>query len=155
IFYVEWQPDSQRQTSFREEYVVGSGDRQYRVRAVVAHNLDWVYSAIAQEREIASINVRTLRAVAARMYKLVRTDIPRKNFEVNYETLEGIADAEQALPRLLGFVEANNTNLSHPYVITQVGHALGFQNWHGARKLIERINSDRNINICETDNRYH
>lgn len=40
-------------------------------------------------------------------------------------------------------------------MLTQVGQQLGYPGWHGARKLIEKINSDRGINIVETDNRYH
>jgi hypothetical protein len=56
---------------------------------------------------------------------------------------------------LLGLVEANNANLAHPYVLTQVGQQLGFPGWHGARRLIERVHSEKNVNILETDNRYH
>jgi hypothetical protein len=155
IFYVQWSSEAEKLDSFREEYVVGHGERQYRVRAIVADNLEWIYQAIAQEREIGSVNVRMLRAMAARMYKLVRTDIPRKHFEVNYDTLESIADSESELPRLLGLVEANNSNLTHPFVLTQVGQQLGYPGWHGARKLIERVLADKGINIVGTDNRYH
>jgi hypothetical protein len=155
IFYVQWDPSVQKSTSFREEYVVGTGDRQYRVRAIVADEFSWIYKAISQEREIGSINVRTLRAIASRMYKIIRTDIPRKQFEVNYDTLEGLAESEADLPHLLGLVEANNANLAHPYVLTQVGQQLGFKSWHGARQLIERIRADKGVSIVETDNRYH
>ncbi|GAA0027407.1 MULTISPECIES: SIR2 family NAD-dependent protein deacylase [Bradyrhizobium] len=155
IFYVQWKSDAQSLSSYREEYVVGSGARQYRVRAILADEFSWIFKAIAQEREIGSINVRTLRAIASRMYKIVRTDIPRKQFEVNYDTLEGLAESEKELPHLLGLVEANNANLAHPYVLTQVGQQLGFAGWHRARQLIERIQAETSVNITETDNRYH
>ena len=155
IFYVQWQKDVSVSEKLREEYVVGSGDRQYRVRAIVADSFDWIYKAIGQEREIGSVNTRVLRAVASRMYKLIRTDIPRKQFEVDYDTLEGVVGSDKELPRLLGLVEADNANLTHPYVITQIGQQLGFPGWHGARKLIERIKKDKGINITETDNCYH
>ena len=89
------------------------------------------------------------------MYKLIRTDIPRREFEVNYETLEGLTDADENLPNLLGIVQANNTNLSHPFVLTQVGQKLGFSGWHGAKQLIGKIRAEKGINIFETDNRYH
>lgn len=155
IFYVQWDPNVQKSTSFREEYVVGTGERQYRVRAIVADELSWIFKAISQEREIGSINVRTLRAIASRMYKIIRTDIPRKQFEVNYDTLEGLAESDKDLPHLLGLVEANNANLAHPYVLTQVGQQLGFNSWHGARQLIERIRAEKGVTIVGTDNRYH
>ena len=154
IFYVQWD-DKLAANSLREEYIVGSGERQYRVRAIVANEFSWIYKAISQEREIGAVNVRTLRAVASRMYNLIRTDIPRKRFEVNYDTLEGLAGSDTELPHLLGLVEANNANLAHPYVLTQVGQQLGFPGWHGARRLIEKIQSEKGINILETDNRYH
>lgn len=155
IFYVKWDPDAGSAQSFREEYVVGNGDRQYRVRAIIANDLRWVLKAIAQEREIGAVNVKMLRAIASRMYRLVRTDIPRRRFEVNYETLEGVSESETELPRLLGLVEAENSNLTHPFVLTQVGQQLGYPGWHGARKLIERIKTEKDVNISETDNRYH
>ncbi|MGY3576817.1 SIR2 family NAD-dependent protein deacylase [Bradyrhizobium sp. USDA 4504] len=155
IFYVQWNQDIHKQSSFREKYVVGSGTKQYRVRAIESNEFSWIYSAISQERQIKTINVRTLRAVASRMYKLIRTDIPRRQFEVNYDTLEGLTTSDETLPNLLGIVPANNTNLSHPFVLTQVGRRLGYSGWHGARKLIEKINADKGVNICETDNRYH
>jgi hypothetical protein len=155
IFYVQWDANVQKSVSFREEYVVGTGDRQYRVRAIVADEFSWIFEAISQEREIGAINVRTLRAIASRMYKIIRTDIPRKQFEVNYDTLEGLAESEADLPHLLGLVEANNANLAHPYVLTQVGQQLGFKSWHGARQLIERIQAEKGVSIVGTDNRYH
>jgi hypothetical protein len=83
IFYIHWNGSVHEQNSFREEYVVGSGAKQYRVRAIESNEFSWIYSAISQERQIKTINVRTLRAVASRMYKLIRTDIPRRQFEVN------------------------------------------------------------------------
>lgn len=155
IFYVQWEQDIPSDGSLREEYVVGSSERQYRVRAIVASEFDWIFQAISQERQIGSINVRVLRAMASRMYKLVRTDIPRKQFEVDYNTLEGLAGSEEELPRLLGFVEADNSNLTHPFVLTQVGQQLGYPGWHAARKIIERIRKERGVNLTSTDNCYH
>ncbi|WP_346294586.1 SIR2 family protein [Rhodopseudomonas sp. P1] len=155
IFYVQWNESVHEQSSFREEYVIGSGTKQYRVRAIEANEFSWIFRAIAQERQIKAINVRTLRAVASRMYKLIRTDIPRRQFEVNYQTLEGLMSSDENLPNLLGIVPASNTNMSHPLVLTQVGQRLGYPSWHGARKLIERIHSEKGVNILSTDNRYH
>lgn len=156
IFYVQWAESVSGPEILREEYVVGSGDHQYRVRAIVADDFSWIYKAIAQEREIGGVvNTRVLRAMASRMYKLIRTDIPRRQFEVNYDTLEGVAGSENELPRLLGLVEADNSNLTHPFVLTQVGQQLGFGSWHGARKLICEICVDKGVDITASDNCYH
>jgi rRNA processing protein Gar1 len=155
IFYVKWSPETTALSSFQEEYVIGSGHRQYRVRAILANDFAWVYRAISQERELAPLNTKLLRAMAARVYRLVRTDIPRKKFEIDYNTLEAVATSDTELPHLLGITEANTANLTHPFVLTQVGQQLGFPGWHGARKLIDRINSDRGVNITSADNPYH
>ncbi|HEX2950715.1 MAG TPA: SIR2 family protein, partial [Armatimonadota bacterium] len=32
---------------------------------------------------------------------------------------------------------------------------LGYKGWHGANKLIEVIEKDKNVNIKSSDNRYH
>jgi hypothetical protein len=155
IFYVLWNEKVRNQSSFREEYLVGTDSRQYRVRAIESNEFSWIFRAISQEREIKAIDVRTLRAVASRMYRLIRTDIPRRQFEVNYDTLEGLTASDEKLPNLLGIVQADNANLSHPFVLTQVGQKLGYPGWHGAKKLIGRILADKGVNILETDNRYH
>jgi hypothetical protein len=155
IFYVKWQENSKSGLDLREEYVLGSGEKQYRVRAITTSEFSWIFKALSQQREIGSINTRVLRAMAARVYKLIRTDIPKRQFEVNYETLEGVINEDAELPKLLGFVEANNFNLTHPLVLTQVGQKLGYPGWHGARKLIERINKEKGVNIFDSDNRYH
>ncbi|MCG6203377.1 SIR2 family protein [Rhodopseudomonas sp. HC1] len=154
IFYVQWR-DSPKLDELREEYVVGSGERQYRVRAIVAGDFGWIYKAIAQERELGAVNTRVLRAMASRMYRLIRTDIPRKKFEVDYDTLENVVGSDKELPRILGLVEANNANLTHPFVLTQVGQQLGYPLWHGAHRLIRKIAEDKGVNIMETDNCYH
>ncbi|RFC67386.1 SIR2 family NAD-dependent protein deacylase [Mesorhizobium denitrificans] len=155
IFYVQWDPSASEMKNFQEEYVVGSGDKQYRVRAIIAGEFSWVFKAIAQEREFKPINTKLLRALAARTYKLIRTDIPMRKVEVDYGMLEAVADKADELPRLLGIAPATNTNLTHPFILSQVGQQLGFPGWHGARQLIEKVAKETGVNILENDNNYH
>ena len=155
IFYVQWHDQIDDKVSLRDEYVIGSGDGQYRVRAIVATEFDWIFRSISQERELKPINTKLLRALASRTYKLIRSDIPRRKFEVDYGTLEAVLDNQGELPRLLGIVAADNSNLNHPFVLTQVGSQLGFPGWHGARRLIERIFREKGVNITASDNIYH
>lgn len=152
---MKWESNIGALASLSEEYVVGSGTHQYRVRAINTHDFAWVFKAISQDREMNPINTKVLRALAARTYRLIRHDIPQKTVEVDYKNLESILDIDEQLPKLLGIVSSTNSNMSHPYTLTQLGRRLGYTGWHSARKLIEKINKQKGINICESDNRYH
>jgi rRNA processing protein Gar1 len=155
IFYVKWENNINDRGSIQEEYLVGGSDGQYRVRAIVTSEFDWIFKSLSQEREFPPINTKLLRALASRTYNLIRTDIPRRMMEVDYKTLEGVVESSEELPKLLGIVEANNSNLSHPMVLTQVGRKLGYPTWHKAHQLIDKIKDDTGINIMDTDNIYH
>ncbi len=155
IFYVKWEADIGKLASLNEEYVVGTGTTQYRVRAISTHDFSWIFKAISQDKEFNPINTKILRALAARTYKLIRKDIPQKTVEVDYKNLESILDVDEQLPKLLGIVSSSNSNMTHPYTITQLGRRLGFPGWHGARKLIEKVNKEKLVNISSSDNQYH
>lgn len=153
IFYIQWVNDLADYQNFQEEYTIGQ--KNYRVRAIVANDFRWIFDSISHEHTIENFNPRLLRAMSSRVYKLIRRDIPTKKVEVDYSTLEGILSMEGALPKVLGISDANNTNLTHPFVLTQVAEKLGYPTWHGAQKLIKKITNEHGINITETDNRYH
>lgn len=155
IFYVRWVEDIESLTSISEEYIVGNQNTQYKVRAITTNDLSWVFTSIAQERYLSPINTKVLRALAARTYNLIRKDIPRHKVEVNYNTLESIVEKDGELPNLLGIVSSNNSNMTHPYTITQLGRRLNYPGWHGARQLIEHVNKDKKVNLCASDNIYH
>lgn len=155
IFYVKWVDDVAPITSLAEEYVVGNQESQYRVRAITTSDLSWIFRSISQERPLNPVNTKVLRSLAARTYNLIRSDIPRHKVEVDYNILESIVDKDEELSKLLGIVPSNNSNMTHPFTITQLGRQLGYPGWHGARRLIERVNRDKGINLLATDNQYH
>ncbi len=156
IFYVKWEPDLQKLASLNEEYIVsGGGGAQYRVRAISTLEFSWIFKAISQDKEFNPINTKILRALAARTYKLIRKDIPQKTVEVDYKNLESILGTDEDLPKLLGIVSSHNSNMTHPYTITQLGRRLGYPGWHGARNLIEKVNKEKGVNIVAADNQYH
>lgn len=155
IFYVQWEPDIESIRSLSEVHTVGSGADLYRVRSITTSDLSWVLKAISQDKEFNPISTKTLRALAARTYRLIRKDIPQRTVEVDYKNLESILNKDEDLPKLLGIVSSQNSNMTHPYTITQMGRRLDFPGWHGARKLIERINKEKGVNICASDNQYH
>jgi hypothetical protein len=87
--------------------------------------------------------------------KLTRSDIPNGNIEVNYKTLEGVANSEDALPAMLGITQADDINKSHLYLLSAVGEQLGYKGWNKANQLIDVIRKETGIDIKATDNKYH
>ncbi len=155
IFYIIWNQDADTASSLPEEHIIASTSKKYRVRAIVTKDFGWIYKALSCEQHLKSINPRLVRALAARAFKLVRSDIPKGTVEVNYDVLELIAEKDEKLPNLLGITQASNANASHPFVLTQVAHRLGYKSWHKANDLINKIKKDTGKDIRSTDNIYH
>ncbi len=157
IFYIKWERGLEKINSLPEEFLLSAreGREQYRVRAISTIDFSWLFKAISQDRELNPINTKVLRALAARTYRLIRKDIPQKIVEVDYKNLESILEADEELPKLLGIVSSQNSNMTHPFTITQLGRRLNYPGWHGARQLIEKIAKSKGINICASDNQYH
>ena len=72
--------------------------KEYRIRAIHTNDFNWIFEALKSQSALKSINPKLVRALAARTMKLVRHDIPSGAVEVNYETLEKVADEKDFLP---------------------------------------------------------
>lgn len=155
IFYVEWRPDAAAETQFREEYVIGTGQSQLRVRTIVANSFGWIFDAISNNNPLKWVEPRVLRAIASRVFNIVRKDIPRANIEIDYKHLSSIAEAEDAIPKLLGIGSTLSPNASYPYNLTAVGKRLGYRGWHGANELISKIKQEKRFDMKASDNVYH
>ena len=155
LVYVKWQADADKQTNLAHEGLVVSGGKNYRVRTIVTNTFEWIFNELAQDQELKSVNTKLLRALAARAYKLIRTDIPKGLLEVDYKLLEGIANEDDELPKLLGITQANNPNMSHPFTLTQVALQLGYSGWNDASKLLDRVEKKTGTNLRKSDNKYH
>lgn len=128
---------------------------QFRIRALQTNSLLDVFESLSARHELKEVNPALVRALAARVMKLTRSDIPSGNIQVDYHTLEGIINSEDALPSLLGITKADDVNKSHPYTLSIVGEKLGYPGWNGANKLLQNIKDTKGIDIKETDNSYH
>lgn len=155
LFHVTWKEKPDYEGGVADEKLIAGGQGKYRVRSIETDEFSWIFQALSQERELSGLNTKLLRALLSRTYNLIRTDIPRKKFEVNYETLEHVVSDQEKLPSLIGISKAENSNMTHPYVLSQVGQKLGYAGWHGAEKLIKRIANETGIDIKKTDNQYH
>lgn len=137
------------------EIAIPVNGSQYRVKALQTSSLLDVYKALNARHELKDVNPALVRALAARAMKLTRSDIPSGNIEVDYQTLEGVVDSDDALPTLLGITQADDVNKSHPYTLSIVGEKLGYKGWNGPQKLLQVIKDEKGFDIKATDNQYH
>jgi hypothetical protein len=78
--------------------------------------------------------------------------------QVDFATLEQAVASNGSLPKLLGITglgEADMFNATYPYTLTAVAKKLGYNTWHHADQLHDRIVSEKNVNLKTSDNQYH
>lgn len=76
-----------------------------------------MFSAFGANRALDNINPKLLRALLARTYDLVRTDIPRNPVQVDYRVLSSISESEGELAKLYGIATSSDGmafNASYP-----------------------------------------
>jgi len=155
IFYIGYDERARLREDLPDQHVIRFGDQQYRMRTIITDEFEWIFNELAQNQALKSINPKLVRVLAARTFKLIRSDIPRGKLEVNYRVLEGMQENEDELPNLLGITRAESRNESHPFTITQIAEKLGYTNWNHANKLIKKIKDQTGFDIRATDNVYY
>jgi hypothetical protein len=149
IYILEWKPKvDDSEYPITEKIIFIERHRTVRVKCITASSFKWVYEAFLYTGEIEKVNVKILRSLLARTYELVRTDIPRKEIEVNYKTLENITNKEDGLATLYGISLLDNPkylNFVYPYILTDIAVKLGYftrkhhkGDWQKVDKLIDR-----------------
>lgn len=137
-----------------EQVAFSVDDREYRTRAIYTNEFDWIFEALKSKSALTSVNLKLIRALAARTMKLIREDIPSGVVSVNYETLERVAGEHDHLPTLLGIASVSNPNQSHPLTTTQMTQRLGLSHWVHAYKLVSKIREETGVDIRASDNQY-
>ncbi|MFN5513283.1 MAG: SIR2 family protein [Cyanobacteriota bacterium] len=163
IFILEWSRDILTESPPRERIIPVSEERGIRVRSIHANSFQWVYEALANGNPLQSVNPKLLRALLSRTYNLVRRDIPSRSVEVNYDTLERIANEQGHLATIYGIATLDDpaaVNANFPFTMSQLSEALGYSGdpqsiWHHAHKLIQRVKQEKGIDLKATDNKYH
>lgn len=154
VYQVIWQKD--QVLDHPPEYVNLAVDgNDYLIKAVYTNELEWVFNALKSQSALNSINLKLVRALAARTMKLIRHDIPSGSVQVDYDILERVAEVNDELPKLLGIASIGNANQSHPLTISQVATRLGLNHWSHALKLIQKIKIDKGVDLKASDNKYH
>lgn len=154
VYQVIWH-NSELEQNPPDQALFIAGGKEYRTKAIHTKDLKWVFDALKSQSALTSVNPKLVRALAARMMKLIRHDIPSGSVEVNYDVLERVSEDNEHLPTLLGITSVNNPNQSHPFTLTQLAKRIGLRNWQAANKLIHRIKDEKGIDIRSSDNRYH
>ncbi|MCZ8767206.1 SIR2 family protein [Escherichia albertii] len=159
IYILEW-TSKQNESEYprRERLIQVSANKSIRIKSIVANDFSWVFSAFGANRALDNINPKLLRALLARTYDLVRTDIPRNPVQVDYRVLSSISESEGELAKLYGIATSSDGmafNASYPFTLTTPGQSLGFKGWHDANKLLEVVKNITNVDIKTFDNKYH
>ena len=159
IYILQWQENLLDSDYPRRDTSISLDDhRSIRVKCIIAKNFEWVFKAFAQSKPLESIHPKTLRALLARTYDIVRCDIPRKIIEVDFETLEHAVSIDGELGKIYGITsvsDATKVNAQFPYSLTQVAEILGYTSWHPANELLICVNQAKGIDLKASDNQYH
>lgn len=159
IYILEWN-NRQNDNDYprRERLIQVSSSKSIRIKSIVAKDFSWVFNAFGANDALDNINPKLLRALLARTYELVRSDIPRNPVQVDYRVLANVSQSEGELAKLYGIANTSDGmafNANYPFTLTALGQALGFKGWHDANKLLEIVKNSTGVDIKTFDNKYH
>lgn len=159
IYILQWDKTIKKTSYPAREYVISvAPDINIRIKSISADSFEWVFKAFGQAGNLEKINTKLLRALMARSVELIRSDIPKKNIEINFEQLEHAVESGESFAKLFGvtsLADPSKVNLDYKYAATGVGQKLGYDTWHKVRKIINQIKEETGFDITATDNKYH
>lgn len=159
IYILEWDP-TQNDASYppRDKVLAVTADRNIRIKSITANSFEWVFKAFGQAGSLTKIDTKLLRALMARAVDLVRSDIPKKQVEIDFKMLEHAVETGENFANLFGVTsvgDSSKINLTHKYVISEVYKVLGLPSWKRVNDLIKQIEDETGVNIKGYDNKYH
>jgi hypothetical protein len=153
IYILEWDPNlDYSKYPQREKIIAINSQKNVLIKSITASSFKWVFEAFGNLCDIKNVDTKLLRALVARTYEFVRTDIPRNKIELNYENLEHAVNNEDGLVTLFGLTTINDPsayNALYPYTLTIVSEKLGFFNknndgaWQKADDLFKQIKEEK------------
>lgn len=159
IYIITWDNEIEKEGYFDTTKGIFLEDKkEIKIKNIVTKDYLWIFKALSKKTEIENINIKILRSLMARVYTLVRTDIPNNKIEVSYQTLEGAINTNEGIPRLLGLTLLSNPadiNVQYPYTITAIGKKLGYKTWHQANNFLKEVAEKKEYDIKKSDNVYH
>ncbi len=159
IYILQWDKNQNADSYPAREHVLEVGDDiTVRIKSITANSYEWVYEAFGAGGTMEKVNLKALRALAHRMVNLIRTDIPTKNVQVNYEALEHAISNEEAFGKLFGVTSLDDpaaANAKHPYTSNMLAKQLGFKNWNHAVQLMKVVKDTTGFDMREADTIFH
>jgi len=159
IYILQWDPSQSAESYPAREHVIEVGDDvTVRIKCIISNSFEWVYRAFGVGGTMEKVDLKALRALAHRMVNLIRTDIPTKNVQVNYESLEHAISNEEVFGNLFGVTNLGDpaaANANHPYTSAMFAKELGYAHWTSTNKLIDRIKLKTGFDMKASDNVYH
>ncbi|WP_276972216.1 SIR2 family protein [Tatumella ptyseos] len=141
-----------------EMLIPTDGQKNVRVKSIKSDDFTWIFEAFSPSSPLDKVSPKTLRAILARTYQLVRTDIPRNPIRIDYKTLNELGSNDDALPTLLGITGYGSSvgfNADYPYTPKTLGQELGFKGWYEVNCLLQKIKELTGVDIKSSDNAYH
>lgn len=160
VYVLEWRSKiDPADMPAREKLIAIGGNKGIRIKAIETTEFGWPFEALGSTNFNPKVSAKTLRALMARSYELVRTDIPRKTVDANFEMLEHALGSPAEFAKLFGISTISDPSVisaRFPYTLTNLAGLLGYnKGWDGAQKLINKVKRDKGIDIKVSDNRYH
>ncbi len=159
IYILEWvAKENDSDYPRRERLIQVSNSKSVRIKSIVATDFSWVYEAFGANKALENVNPKLLRALLARTYELVRSDIPKNPIQVDYTVLANVSESDGELAKLYGIANSSDGvafNSNYPHTLTAIGKLLGFRGWHDAQKLLEVVKNSTGEDIKSFDNKYH
>lgn len=159
IYILEWD-SSITDTSYpaRDKVISVANDINIRIKSISASSFKWVFEAFGQNGDLGKINTKLLRSLMARSVELVRSSIPKKHVEIDFQTLEHAVDSGETFAKLFGvtsLADPSQVNLNYRYVISGVAEKLGVKHWTSVQKLIKELLDKTGFDMKASDNKYH
>ncbi|MEG0234039.1 MAG: SIR2 family protein [Hafnia sp.] len=141
-----------------EVNITTENNKNVRIKYIVANDFSWVYKAFSAQPAMKSVNPKVLRALLARNYKLVNSDIPKHTVSLDYSRLTSLACEDGELEKLYGITDGDSFDAfsaNYCYTMTGLAEQLGFSSWNYVQQLLQKIKEVSGIDIKETNNQYH
>ncbi|WP_245801303.1 SIR2 family protein [Pollutimonas bauzanensis] len=159
IYILEWDTDiNDGSYPARDKVISVAPDVNIRIKSISAKSFEWVFKAFGQAGDLEKVNMKLLRSLMARSVELIRSDIPKKHVEINFEQLEHAVESGASFAKLFGvtsLTDPSKVNIDYKYAITGVAQQLGYGTWHKVRDIIKVIKDVKGFDVTATDNKYH
>jgi SIR2-like domain len=159
IFVLEWDPEITTGSYPARDKVLSVGENiNIRIKCIAASSFVWVFKAFGDAGNLEKINTKLLRSLMARSVELVRSNIPKKHVEIDFQTLEHAVNSGESFAKLFGVTsisDPSQVNLNYKYTLSGVAEELGFGYWSKALELINILKEQSGFDMKASDNAYH